>query len=159
MQESLSVELPVEPRSAAWAREALADFRDRLQGDAFIDLQLIVSELVADAVRGDEGTSEPIVLRIELLDRHIQVAVREGGRAYGPVSRRPQPGERGWGLHLAGVLAEHWGSRHEADRGCVWVQMPLAAPDEVAQGRPQRLREDDPPTRVPASNLARRRDR
>jgi anti-sigma regulatory factor (Ser/Thr protein kinase) len=129
MQESLSVELPVEARSAAWAREALAEFRGRLDGDAFIDLQLIVSELVADAVRSDEESSEPIVLRIELRERHIHVTVREGARAYEPVSRRPQLGERGWGLHLAGVLAERWGSRHRADRGYVWLQMPLAATD------------------------------
>jgi anti-sigma regulatory factor (Ser/Thr protein kinase) len=126
MQESLKVELPVKPESAGWSREALAEFRDRLDGDAFIDLRLIVSELVADAVRTAQEPEDPIVVQVELRDGHIQVDVRDGAAAYELGSRRPELGERGWGVQFARILAQHWGSRQEGDRGCVWAQMPLA---------------------------------
>ena len=100
MQEYLTVELPPKPESAGWSREALREFRDRLEGDAFVDLQLIVSELVADAVRSEEKDSRPITLRIELGDRHLRVEVRDGAAAYELRPRRPEFGERGWGVYL-----------------------------------------------------------
>jgi anti-sigma regulatory factor (Ser/Thr protein kinase) len=126
MQESLKVELPMKPESASWSREALAEFRGRLDRDAFMDLRLIVSELVADAIRSAQEPANPIVLEVELRDGHIQVDVRDGAAAYELGSRRPELGERGWGVQFARILAQHWGSRQEGDRGCVWAQMPLA---------------------------------
>jgi anti-sigma regulatory factor (Ser/Thr protein kinase) len=125
MQERLTVEMPVKPESAGWSREALAEFRDRLGSEAFIDLQLVVSELVADAVRTDETNSDPIVLQIELDDECVRVAVSEGAAAYELRSRRPDFGQRGWGVYLARILGQRWGSSHEGTRGCVWVQVPL----------------------------------
>jgi anti-sigma regulatory factor (Ser/Thr protein kinase) len=126
MQEYLTVELPVKPESAGWSREALREFRDWLESDVFIDLQLVVSELVADAVRSEEKGSRPIVLRIELGDRHMRVEVRDGAAAYKLRPRRPELGERGWGVYLTRILAQQWGSLHEDSRGYVWVEMPLA---------------------------------
>jgi len=126
MQEYLTVELPAKPESAGWSREALREFRDRLEGDAFIDLQLIVSELVADALRSEEKDSRPITLRIALGDRHLRAEVRDGAAAYELRPRRPEVGERGWGVYLTRTLAERWGSLHEDSRGSVWIEMPLA---------------------------------
>jgi len=126
VQESLKVELPVKPDSAGWSREALAEFRDRLDWNTFTDLQIIVSELVVDAVRDDHESDDQITLLIELLDRHIRVEMRDGAGAYEPQSERPEPGERGWGVHLAGLLGDNWRSWREGPRGCVSVQMPLA---------------------------------
>ncbi len=99
MQEYLTVELPAKPESAGWSREALKEFRDRLESDAFIDLHLIVSELVAGAVRSEETDSRPITLRIELGDRHLRVEVRDGAAAYELRPRRPELGERSWGVY------------------------------------------------------------
>jgi anti-sigma regulatory factor (Ser/Thr protein kinase) len=126
VQESLKVELPVNPESASRSREALAEFRGRLDREAFVDLRLIISELVADAVRAAQEPENPIALEVELRDGHIQVDVRDGAEAYELGSRRPELGERGWGVQFARILAQHWGSRHEGDRGRVWAQMPLA---------------------------------
>jgi anti-sigma regulatory factor (Ser/Thr protein kinase) len=126
MQEYLTVELPAKPESAEWSREALREFRDRLEDDAFIDLQLVVSELVADAVRSEEKGSRPIVLRFEVNERHLRVEVSDGAAAYELRPRRPELGERGWGVYLTRVLAQHWGSLHDDSRGSVWVEMPLA---------------------------------
>ena len=126
MHESLKVELPAKAQSAGWSREAVAEFRDRLDRDAFIDLRLIVSELIADAVRSAKEPKNPIVLRVELRDGHIHVDVCDGAETYEPGPMPPELGERGWGVEFARIFAQHWGSRPEGDRGCVWAQMPLA---------------------------------
>ena len=72
-----------------------------------------------------DGTHD-VSLRIELRDRRIWVSAIEGAVAYKPKSRRPQLGEPGWGLHLARVLAQRWGSRHDAEHGSIWVEMELS---------------------------------
>ena len=61
-----------------------------------------------------------------LCDGRIQAAVVEGALAYEPKSRRPQLGEAGWGVYLARALGHRWGSWHDAERGCVLVQMGLS---------------------------------
>ena len=128
MSDALSIELPIRPESAGWAREAVGEFRDHLDESSFIDLQLMVSELVSDAVRAEAEGEQEIAIRIEARDRRIHVEVREGAIAYRLRSRRPEIGERGWGLYLTRILANRWGTRHEDDRGCVWLQMRLAQP-------------------------------
>jgi anti-sigma regulatory factor (Ser/Thr protein kinase) len=127
MSDTLSVDLPIRPESAQWAREAVDEFRDQLDESSLIDLKLMVSELVSDAVRAEPGDEHEIRIRIEVADRRIHVEVREGAIAYQLQSRRPEPGEKGWGLYLTRILADRWGTHHEGKRGCVWLQMPLAA--------------------------------
>jgi anti-sigma regulatory factor (Ser/Thr protein kinase) len=92
MSDSLSITLPVKPESAGWAREALAEFRDHLELGAFTDLRLIVSELVADAVRAESEGSDSIDIRVEVRDRDIQVVVIDGEAAYRLPPRRPALG-------------------------------------------------------------------
>jgi len=126
MSDTLSIELPIRPESAGWAREALGEFRDQLDESSFIDLQLMVSELVSDVVHAEAEAEDEISIRIEARDRRIHVEVREGAIAYKLRSRRPALGDAGWGLYLTRVLADQWGTRHQGGRGCVWLQMPLA---------------------------------
>ena len=125
MNDTLSIELPIRPESAGRAREAVGEFRDYLDESSFIDLQLMVSELVSDAVLTEAGHEREIAIRIEARDRWIHVEVQEGAIAYRLRSRRPEPGEAGWGIYLTGVLADRWGIRHDNDRGCVWLQTRL----------------------------------
>jgi anti-sigma regulatory factor (Ser/Thr protein kinase) len=127
MSDTLSIELPVKPQSARWAREAVGEFRHHLDESSFLDLQLMVSELVSDAVRAEAEDEQEIAIRIEARDRRIRVEVREGAIAYRLPSRRPEPGDRGFGLHLTSILAAWWGSSRQGERGCVWLQMPMAA--------------------------------
>jgi len=127
MSESLSIELPIRPESARWAREAVGEFRDHLDEPSLLDLQLMVSELVSDAVRAEAEDEHEIAIRIEARDELIHVEVREGEIAYRLRSRRPEPGERGFGLYLIRILADRWGTSHQGERGCVWLQMPMAA--------------------------------
>jgi anti-sigma regulatory factor (Ser/Thr protein kinase) len=126
MSDSLSITLPIKPESAGWAREALAEFRDHLELGAFTDLRLIVSELVADAVRAEAEGSDSIDVRVEVRDRDIQVVVIDGEAAYRLPPRRPALGEPGWGFFLTRLLAARWEHQRDGARSGVCVEMPLA---------------------------------
>ena len=120
------MELPVRPESASRAREAVTEFRGQLDGSTYNDLRLVVSELVADAVRDEADGTEAVRVGIEVRDRRIRASVIEGAVAYELKSRRPQLGERGWGIHLARALGQRWGRAHDAERGSIWVEMDLS---------------------------------
>lgn len=124
--ESLAVELPPMAESARAAREALAEFRGHLDDGAYRDLELLVSELVADAVGADPRNRRVIKLRIGIRDEWIHVSLLEGAEAYRLRSTRPKLGEAGWGIHLLPMLADSWGTRHVGGRALVWVRMPVA---------------------------------
>jgi hypothetical protein len=125
-QEGLSIELPVRPESARRAREAVTEFRTQLDESTYSDLRLVVSELVADVARTEADGTHDISLRIELRDHRIRASVIEGAVAFKLESTRPELEKPGWGIHLARVLGERWGSRHDAEHGSIWVEMELA---------------------------------
>ena len=127
MSDTLSVELPLKPESASWAREALAEFRGYLDRASYIDVQLMLSELVSDAVLTNSDDGHAITVQIEVRLDRLHLSVLEGNFAYELSSSRPDAGERGWGIYLTRTLAEWWGTRHEDGRACVWFQMPIAA--------------------------------
>ena len=129
IQEALSIELPVRPESARKAREAVTEFRDQLDEPTHNDLRLVVSELVADAVRAEPDSSHDISLTIDVHDGGIRASVIEGVLAYELKSRRPRLGEPGWGIFLARALGHRWGTWHDPERGAVCVQMELSDRD------------------------------
>jgi hypothetical protein len=125
MSDSLEIELPVKPESPGRARVALGSFHDRMDEATFLDAQWMLSELVSDVVVA-EAQDDRMSLRIEVRGDCLHVEVSEGALAYKLRSRRPEPGEPGWGLHLTRELAQWWGTRHEGEHGCVWFQASLA---------------------------------
>jgi anti-sigma regulatory factor (Ser/Thr protein kinase) len=132
MSDTVAIELPPEPESARRAREQLDCFRDSLDDTSFIDLRLLVDELVVEALNAHADTATtPIEMRAELEPDRIRVAVAEGGGAYRLPSRRPEPGEAGFGLHLVQRLSDRWGMRRERDRATVWLEM-LRSPRATA---------------------------
>ncbi|MFL5891513.1 MAG: ATP-binding protein [Solirubrobacterales bacterium] len=125
MSDAVAIDLPLEPESARRAREQLKPFRESVNEPTFIDLCLLVDELVVEAIHGsDDGAShDPIKVRAEVEDSRIRVAVAEGGGAYRLPSRRPEPGDPGFGLHLVQRLSDRWGIRREHDRATVWLEL------------------------------------
>jgi hypothetical protein len=121
--EALSLELPARPESARTARELVAEFRDRLDASDYGDLRLVVSELVADAVRAKVDGAPAVRVGIEVRGRWIRAEVSDGAGAAELKSRHPVLGGPGWGIHLARVLGHQWGSTHEAERRSIWVEM------------------------------------
>src|SRR3954463_9890158 len=131
MSEAVAIDLPLEPESARRAREQLKSFRSKVDESTFIDLCLLVDELVVEALHGkldgesklDGGSPTPIRVRAELDEDRVHVVVAEGGGAYRLPSRRPEPGDPGFGLHLVQRLSDRWGIRRERDRATVWLEL------------------------------------
>jgi hypothetical protein len=131
VNQAVAVDLPLEPESARRAREQLKPFRGSMDDMSFVDLCLLVNELVVEALRGERGRSvNPIQLRAELDGDRIRVAMAQGGDAYRLPSRRPEPGDPGFGLHLVQRLSERWGMRRDRQRATVWLEM-LGTPKPV----------------------------
>jgi anti-sigma regulatory factor (Ser/Thr protein kinase) len=112
------------PRAPALARQALRALARAVSPGRLADLQLIASELVANAVRHSGLTGESRVkmtvrqfadrLRIEVVDRgrgfsnHVAASSTEGS----------------FGLHVVDQLADQWGSESGAETR-VWAELPI----------------------------------
>jgi anti-sigma regulatory factor (Ser/Thr protein kinase) len=136
MNETVAINLPPVPASARRAREELTCFRRSLDDASFVDLCLLVDELIVEALHGRtdeiaEPDAKPIELRAQLEGDRIRVTVAEGGGAYRLPSRRPEPGDPGFGLHLVQRLSDRWGMRRDRERAMVWLEM-LRTPHAAA---------------------------
>jgi hypothetical protein len=105
--------------AGAWRLAGLAD-----------DLELIVSELVTNAVRvaADSPMRPPAVcLRLSSDGRSLLVEVWDPSRR-APVRVQPDPfGERGRGLYLVDALSTRWGWFHAPSGGkVVWAELAAA---------------------------------
>jgi anti-sigma regulatory factor (Ser/Thr protein kinase) len=128
MSEAVAIDLPLEPESARRAREQLKSFRRSVDESTFIDLCLLVNELVVEALHGswdgfDAAAPYDIRLRAQLDQDRVHVVVEEGGGAYHLPSRRPEPGDPGYGLHLVQRLSDRWGIRRDRDQATVWLDL------------------------------------
>src|SRR4051812_6432202 len=125
MNEAVAIDLPLEPESARRAREQLKSFRSSIDESTFIDLCLLVDELVVEALHGSSGGRAPddIRLRAQLDHDRVHVAMEDGGGAYRLPSRRPEPGDPGFGLHLVQRLSDRWGIRRDRDQATVWLDL------------------------------------
>lgn len=124
MSETVAIDLPPEPQSAGRAREQLQAFRAALDETTFVDLCLLVDELVVDALKAADGNGVgAIELRAEQDADRVRVVIAEGGGAYRLPSRRPEPGDPGFGLHLVQRLSDRWGMRRDRDRATVWLEI------------------------------------
>ncbi|WP_245880544.1 ATP-binding protein [Streptomyces zhaozhouensis] len=125
----LRFRLPAVPTSAAEARrltrQQLAEWR--APSDACDSAQLVISELVTNALRYTD--SDSVGCEVRLAGSLLRVAVASGGagprRAPG---RAADDDEGGRGLLLVCSLAQVWGVRpREAGDGHeVWAELPLS---------------------------------
>jgi anti-sigma regulatory factor (Ser/Thr protein kinase) len=124
MSDTVAVELPLEPESARRAREYLEPFREALDETKFVDLRLLVSELVVEALNAESQSHDGRVqLRAELSGGRVRVEVAESGGAFRFPPRNPEPGEAGWGLYLVTRLSNRWGLRRGQQRSSVWLEL------------------------------------
>src|SRR3954470_16365542 len=114
--------LPKAAVSAAMARRAL----DRLAGEVdqrrIEDAQLLVSELVANAVEHVEEDGS-IELRVDNDAERLRVEVLDPGYGFTPDPRRPgELAESGWGLHFVSRVADRWAAE-TGGMGRVWFEL------------------------------------
>jgi hypothetical protein len=123
MDDAIAVDLPFEQQSPGRAREQLQAYRGLLDETSFIDLRLLVSELVVEALKATpDAQDRKIELRAGLDGDRVRVEVSSG--AYRLPSRRAKPGDVGWGICLVEQLSGHWGFRREPDKATVWLDVP-----------------------------------
>ncbi len=119
--------LPSELTSASRARSLIRrPLRRWGQGDLLPTAELLVSELVTNAVRYAQGR---IGLRLVREDEaHALFCEVLDDSAALPRLRHPDDSdERGRGLQVVSQLAQRWGARRAASGKVVWCELPLPA--------------------------------
>jgi anti-sigma regulatory factor (Ser/Thr protein kinase) len=118
----ISLNLPRSDAAAGFARTAIAPLGAGLAPYRRADLNLLVSELVNNAVVHGRGRIE---LQLERRDGAVWAQVSDEGPGFRRGRPAPAP-ERdgGWGLQLLDVLAERWGMAESATK--VWFELPVS---------------------------------
>ncbi|MEU2618569.1 SpoIIE family protein phosphatase [Streptomyces sp. NPDC007157] len=118
-------QLPRHPAAVAGARK-MAGQQLEAWGltDAAFATELIVSELVTNAVRYGDG---PIALRL-IRDASLICEVSDGSSTAPHLRRARVYDEGGRGLLLVAQLSERWGSRQTPTGKTIWAEQPLPAP-------------------------------
>lgn len=101
-------QLPRAASAPATARR-IVDRMDRLRPDVVVNVRLLVSELVANAVRHAELEGD-IRIHLDIRADSLRVEVSDPGNGFGPQARtEDSPLGSGWGLHLVSELSDRWG--------------------------------------------------
>jgi anti-sigma regulatory factor (Ser/Thr protein kinase) len=114
------------PEAIARARAAVAEFlSDAVEPERLYDAQLLVSEVVTNAVRhGGARQGEQVDLRIALTGKEVRLEVRDPGPGFddiAPVLPQTDAGG-GYGLYLVDLYSSEWGVSG-AEGTCVWFEL------------------------------------
>ncbi|WP_255945153.1 SpoIIE family protein phosphatase [Streptomyces odontomachi] len=115
-------QLPSDPAAVARARRtAVEQVTDWGLGELIFSIELIVSELVTNAIRYGHT---PIQLRLIRADALI-CEVSDGNIAAPHLRRARTFDETGRGLLLVAQVAERWGTRQTPTGKTIWAELPL----------------------------------
>jgi anti-sigma regulatory factor (Ser/Thr protein kinase) len=129
----------------AHARRVLAErVSAYLPADLLGDLQLLVTEIVANSVRhGGVGEDGQIDLRVRVGDGRVRVEMRDTGIQADPRLRTPDlDGGGGFGMLLVSRMSDRWGIDHEPNV-VMWFELALqaaGAPQAAEAAKPRRGR-------------------
>jgi anti-sigma regulatory factor (Ser/Thr protein kinase) len=126
---TLQIELGrnVQAPSAARAAVLEGDPSLKLSSPLRNQLELLVSELVSNAVRHSRGpVEEPIVLTATVCEGIVRVAVIDAGEGFDPGARRRPAVTGGYGLFLVEQIASRWGVDGVGGTR-VWFELPTGA--------------------------------
>jgi anti-sigma regulatory factor (Ser/Thr protein kinase) len=127
---SFEPELASVPEARGQAHEYAASL---MSGDQLANLDLALTELVANAVR-HSGSSEKIVVALTPKAGYLCVRVSDGGTGLvpRPGAMATEPGA-GYGLFLVEQLTRRWGMTREDGRTRVWFEIDYNADAEPPQ--------------------------
>jgi anti-sigma regulatory factor (Ser/Thr protein kinase) len=104
-----------------------------LEAKLTADLELLVSEVVANAVRhGGSSRSDDIDVRVEVAGDTVSVWIQDSGQGFKP-AQPPQPRSRssrdpgGFGLLLLDRLSSRWGIERDERGFRVWFRLGVGA--------------------------------
>lgn len=116
--------LSVAATAPSEARRWLHALGGALPADRLEDLQLVVSELVTNAViHSGLPEEDEIVLKVRVLPRRIRVEVIDRGRGF-PKAPSRTADHHGFGLPIVHQLAERWGTENGSETR-VWAELGL----------------------------------
>ncbi|MFF0199852.1 SpoIIE family protein phosphatase [Streptomyces sp. NPDC005017] len=120
---TVSWTLPGDPRSASRARRLVAGRLAEwgLDGEVAVAAELIVSELVTNAVRYASG---PLDLRL-IRDNALICEVTDTNSASPHLRLADENDEGGRGMYLVGRFADRWGTRALARGKTIWAEQRL----------------------------------
>jgi serine/threonine-protein kinase RsbW len=127
MGRSLDLHLSATPRAPGKARRRVADLAADLPPQLRADLQLLVSELVANSLRhGSQRTGDAIDVRARVGDCSVRVEVSDPAAGFlpdeEPSGEFPAPPSGLWLVHR---LANRWGVEREGGTR-LWFEADLA---------------------------------
>lgn len=116
------------PTARTWLRNTLEVWQ--VPGAAADDLELIISELVTNAVV--HTTSRRLFLRLGYRPGLVWISVLDQGPRTGAIRPSPAPsdGLGGRGLLLVEQCAHRWGERPVGQGSWVWATVRVKEPDE-----------------------------
>jgi GAF domain-containing protein/anti-sigma regulatory factor (Ser/Thr protein kinase) len=120
----VSARFAATPAAAGALAEALAPLAPELGERTAMDLRLLATELVANAVRHTDVKGGTVEVEVRLAPATIHLTVLDDGPGFqAPARPVPTPdGPGGWGLYLVDQCASRWGVER-GDRHRVWVEL------------------------------------
>jgi anti-sigma regulatory factor (Ser/Thr protein kinase) len=132
------LELSADPSAAAkaraWLRARLSDW----SSDGVEAVQLLVSELVTNAVL---HTNDPVEVTAVRSGSRVTVEVTDRNPSKPVLKTYGRDAATGRGLRLVESLADEWGVRGDENRKAVWFRVVDGAPSPAAAGPRRRARE------------------
>ncbi|MCO6005618.1 SpoIIE family protein phosphatase [Actinoallomurus purpureus] len=123
--------LPARPTAVRDARARVRETLERWDcGDLSFSTELVVSELVTNALRYASGDIELRLLR----DTTLVCEVRDDSDALPRARQAADDDEGGRGLQVVHRLAKRWGARPVGDGKVVWCELELPGRDDAVEG-------------------------
>ena len=118
------VDLTRDPDSAAEARRALGEVSDHLTPRRLEDAQLLVSELVTNAIRHAGLEHDDVIRLVVVTGEHaLRIEVCDPGPGFEVTEPAPDPARpSGWGLYLVRELSDRWGVERNSETR-VWFEL------------------------------------
>jgi anti-sigma regulatory factor (Ser/Thr protein kinase) len=118
--------VPNAPKSVREARHRIAPLRGELGERLHQDLELLLSELIGNAVRhANLGKRDRVDVRVECRPGWVRAEVADPGPGF-PVRSTPSPdasGVGGYGLTLVARLSSRWGADRVDGSMRVWFEL------------------------------------
>lgn len=115
----MEVRLAADAQAPRVARRRISEVLQGCQADTRQSAELLISELVTNAVRHGPSTGE-IDIRVVAWDDTLEIAVSDVGRGFDPVE--PPPSD-GYGLSIIESLSTDWGVVDNDHEFRVWCRL------------------------------------
>jgi anti-sigma regulatory factor (Ser/Thr protein kinase) len=120
---TLELELPNDNGAPALARRAVDERVGHGLGEELTGtLQLLVTELVTNAILHSGAPGTPVVLRVEARPGRLRVEVHDRGPGFEMHKPKPRGSRGGFGLFLVERMASRWGV-HRDQSTYVWFEL------------------------------------